>query len=84
MAGYYPWVEMYPADSIYFIVEDLGDGIQPVAPFSAITFTGLTANGRPLASAGTVNSTNVERGNTPLTKNSSLSGGSFKLSWVHS
>jgi hypothetical protein len=133
VAGYYPWVEMYPADSIYFsetikagdqitasvsvsgtswtltekdttrgwsktyhesgndalssaeaIVEDLGDGIQPVANFGSITFTGLTANGRPLASAGTPNSTNIERGSTPLTKNSALSGGSFKLSWVHS
>ncbi|MEY9886579.1 hypothetical protein ABIA35_002211 [Catenulispora sp. MAP12-49] len=133
VAGYYPWVEMYPADSIYFtetinagdhitasvsvsgtswtltekdttrgwsktyhesgnddlssaeaIVEDLGDGIQPVANFGSITFTGLTANGQPLASAGTPNSTNVERGNTLLTKNSSLSGGTFKLSWAHS
>ncbi|WP_194926416.1 G1 family glutamic endopeptidase [Catenulispora pinisilvae] len=133
VAGYYPWVEMYPADSIYFtetvkagdhitasvsvsgsswtltekdttrgwsktfhesgsdklssaeaIVEDLGNGIQPVAPFSAITFTSLTADGKSLASAGTVNSTNIERGNTPLTKNSSLSGGTFKLSWLHS
>lgn len=133
VAGYYPWVEMYPADSIYFndtikagdhitasvsvsgttwtltekdttrgwsktyhesgndakssaeaIVEDLGDGIQPVANFGSVSFSGLTANGRPLASAGTVNSTNVERGNTVLTRNSSLSGGSFKLSWVHS
>jgi len=133
VAAYYPWVEMYPADSIYFndtikagdhitasvsvsgttwtltekdttrgwsktyhesgndakssaeaIVEDLGDGIQPVADFGSVTFTGLTADGQPLASAGTPNSTNVERGNTPLTKNSSLSGGTFKLSWVHS
>jgi len=133
VASYAAWVEMYPADSVYFsgtikagdhitasvsvsgstwtlteknttrgwsktfhmtgndqrtsaeaIVEDLGDGIQPVAPFSAITFTGLTANGKALASAGTVNSTDVERGSTPLTKNSALSGGSFKLSWLHS
>ena len=133
VAAYYPWVEMYPADSIYFtetvkagdhitasvsvsgsswtltekdttrgwsktfhesgsdqlssaeaIVEDLGNGIQPVAPFGSVTFTGLTANGKPLASAGTVNSTDIERGNTPLTKNSSLSGGTFKLSWLHS
>ena len=133
VAGYYPWVEMYPADSDYFtetvkagdtitasvsvsgsswtltekdttrnwsktfhetgsddlssaeaIVEDLGSGIQPVANFGSITFTGLTADGKSFASAGTANSTNVERGNTPLTKNSSLSGGTFKLSWVHS
>lgn len=133
VAAYYPWVEMYPADSNYFtetikagdhitasvsvsgtswtltekdttrgwsktfhesgsddqssaeaIVEDLGDGIQPVAPFGSVTFTGLTANGQPFASAGSVNSTNVERGNTLLTENSALSGGTFKLSWVHS
>ncbi|WP_051450133.1 G1 family glutamic endopeptidase [Actinospica robiniae] len=133
VAGYYPWAEMYPADSIYFtetvkagdqitasvsvsgtaftltekdttrgwsktyhetgsdqlssaeaIVEDLGDGIQPVASFSAIPFTGLTANGKALASAGTVNSTVIERGSTPLTKNSTLSGGSYTLSWLHS
>lgn len=131
--GYFPWVEMYPANSIYFtetvkagdqitasvsvsgtsftltekdttqgwsktyhktgndqlssaeaIVEDLGNGIQPVAPFGSITFTGLTANGTPLASAGTVNSTDIERGSTPLTKNSVLSGGTYKLSWLHS
>lgn len=133
VAGYYPWVEMYPADSIYFtetvkagdtitasvsvsgttftltekdttrgwsktyhetgsdslssaeaIVEDLGNGIQPVAPFDSITFTSLTANGKALASAGTVNSTNIERGSTPLTKNSALSGGTYTLSWLHS
>jgi hypothetical protein len=63
---------------------DLGDGIQPVAPFGSITFTGLTANGTAMASAGDVNSTDVERGSTPLTKNSSLSGNTFKLSWLHS
>lgn len=133
VAGYYPWVEMYPADSIYFtetvkagdhitasvsvsgtswtltekdttqgwsktyhekgdddlssaeaIVEDLGSNIPAVANFGSITFTGLTANGTPLASAGTVNSTDIERGSTQLTKNSTLSGGTFKLSWLHS
>lgn len=131
-AGYYPWVEMYPADSIYFtetvdagdhitasvsvsgtswtltekdttqgwsktyhesgsddessaeaIVEDLGDGIQPVASFGSITFTGLTADGVSLASAGTVNSTDLERGSTLLTENSTLSGGTFEISWLH-
>ncbi|MBS2539954.1 hypothetical protein KGQ20_45155 [Catenulispora sp. NF23] len=132
-AGYYPWVEMYPADSDYFtetvnagdqitasvsvsgsawtltesdttqgwsktfnetgddqlssaeaIVEDLGDGIQPVAPFGSITFNNLTANGQPLSDAGTPNSTDIERGDTPLTQNSPLSGGSFTLSWLQS
>ncbi|HTJ70614.1 MAG TPA: G1 family glutamic endopeptidase [Actinospica sp.] len=132
VAGYYPWVEMYPADSIYFtetikagdhvtasvsvsgtsftlvekdttqgwsktyhktgsdelssaeaIVEDLGDGIQPVADFGSITFTNLTVNGSSFASAGTPNSTDIERGSTLLTKNSSVSGSTFKLSWLH-
>ncbi|WP_329570688.1 G1 family glutamic endopeptidase [Kitasatospora sp. NBC_01266] len=130
-AGYYPWVEMYPANSIYFteavqpgdrisasvsvsgtrftltesdstqgwtktyhksgsddlssaeaIVEDLGDGIGPVADFGSVQFTNLTANGAPMANAGTVNSTDIERGNTPLTGNSTFSGGSFAINWL--
>jgi hypothetical protein len=44
----------------------------------------VTQVGALLASAGTVDSIDIERGNTPLTKNSSLSGGSFKLSRLHS
>ncbi|GAA1227117.1 G1 family endopeptidase [Kitasatospora nipponensis] len=132
VAGYFPWVEMYPANSIYFtetvragdhitasvsvsgtsftltesdttqgwtktykksgsdqlssaeaIVEDLGSNIPAVAKFGAINFTGVTANGSPLASAGTLNATSVERGNTPLTANSGVSGGNFTLSWLH-
>ncbi|MEY9863357.1 hypothetical protein ABH935_009007 [Catenulispora sp. GAS73] len=133
VAGYYPWVEMYPADSVYFtetvnagdqitasvsvngsswtltesdttqgwsktftetgddqlgsaeaIVEDLGNGIGPVAPFGSVTFTDLVANGQPLDQAGTVNSTDIERGSTPLTQNSPLSNGSFTISWLGS
>jgi len=133
VAGYYPWVEMYPADSIYFtetvkagdhitasvsvsgttwtltekdttrgwsktyhetgsderssaeaIVEDLGDGVQPVAGFGSVTFTKLTVNGKTFASAGSANSTDLERGSTLLTKNSAVSGGTFKISWLHS
>jgi hypothetical protein len=139
IAGYHPWVEMFPANSIYFnetvkaddhitasvsvsgtewtltendltqgwsrtyhkkgddarvsaeaIVEDLNatqppsNDIQPFADFGSITFTGVTVNGAPMASAGTVNSTDVERGSTPLTKNSPLAGGTFKISWLHS
>jgi hypothetical protein len=132
VASYHPWVEMFPANSIYFtdtvkagdhitasvsvsgttftlieadttqgwtktyhktgsdqlssaeaIVEDLGNGIQPVADFGTIPFTNLIANGQPLASAGTVNSTNLERGTTLLTKNSALSGESFTMTWLH-
>jgi hypothetical protein len=132
VAGYFPWVEMYPANSIYFtetvragdhitasvsvtgtaftlietdttqgwsktyqetgsdqlssaeaIVEDLGSKIPAVAKFDPVVFTGLTANGSPFAAAGTVNATSIERGTTPLTQNSALSGGSFTLSWLH-
>ncbi|MFE0459694.1 G1 family glutamic endopeptidase [Kitasatospora sp. NPDC058965] len=130
--GYYPWVEMYPANSIYFtetvkagdhitasvsvsgttftlteadttqgwtktykktgsdqlssaeaIVEDLGSNIPAVAKFDPVVFTNLTANGSPFAAAGTANATSIERGNTLLTKNSALSGGSYTLSWLH-
>jgi Peptidase A4 family len=131
-ASYHPWVEMYPANSIYFtdtvkagdhitasvsvsaatftltesdttqgwtktytktgndqlssaeaIVEDLGNGIQPVANFGSIPFTNLLANGQPLADAGTVNATSLERGSTLLTENSALSGGAFTMTWLH-
>ncbi|HEV2639984.1 MAG TPA: G1 family glutamic endopeptidase [Actinocrinis sp.] len=132
VAGYHPWVEMYPANSIYFtetlkpgdvvtasvsvsgttftlsesdttqgwtktytktgndrlssaeaILEDLGSGIGQVADFGTIPFTGLTSNGKPLATAGTPNSTNLERGSTLLTKNSALTGGAFTITWLH-
>ncbi|MFG2909111.1 hypothetical protein ACGF13_29090 [Kitasatospora sp. NPDC048286] len=43
----------------------------------------MIVNGSPLASAGTVESTDIERGTTPLTRNSALSGGNFSLSWLH-
>lgn len=65
------------------IVEDLGNGIGPVANFGTIPFTNLVANGSPLANAGTVNSTDLERGTTLLTKNSALSSGSFTMTWLH-
>lgn len=131
-AGYYPWVEMYPADSIYFtetvnagdhitasvsvsgttftltesdttqgwtktyhetgsyalssaeaILEDLGSNIPKVANFGSVNFTNLTANGVPMASAGSINSTSIERKTTPLTSNSTLSGGSYSIKWLH-
>ncbi|WP_329576028.1 G1 family endopeptidase [Kitasatospora sp. NBC_01250] len=132
-AGYYPWVEMYPADSIYFnkpvqagdqitasvtvkgtsftltesdttqhwtktyhesgsyqlssaeaIVEDLGDGVGPVADFGSIAFSNVTVNGSPLASAGTLNSTDLSRGDTPLTSNSQPSGSGYTINWLQS
>ncbi|GAB2734363.1 G1 family glutamic endopeptidase [Kitasatospora kifunensis] len=133
VAGYYPWVEMYPADSIYFnetvqagdlitaavsvsgtsftltetdatqhwtktydesgsyqlssaeaIVEDLGDGVGPVADFGSIAFTDVTFNGSPLESAGTLNSTDLARGNAQLTDNSQPAGGGFTINWLQS
>jgi hypothetical protein len=132
VAGYFPWVEMYPAGSVYFtetvhagdhitasvsvsgstwtlteadttqgwtksytmtgsdqlasaeaILEDLGSRIPPLAPFGSITFTGLTANGVPLDTAGTVNNTDIERKTTPLTSDSPFSAGRFTISWLH-
>jgi hypothetical protein len=65
------------------IVEDLGNGVQPVAGFGSVTFTKLTVNGKSFASAGTPNSSDLERGSTLLTKNSAVSGGTFKISWLH-
>ena len=64
------------------IFEDLGRGIQPVAPFSTVTFTGLTADGKPLAGVGKLHATNLTRGRTPLTATSALDGDSFTLSWL--
>jgi hypothetical protein len=128
-----PWVEMYPADSIYFtetvkpgdaitasvtyqgsnrfalvesdatqgwsktyhlsakaqrnsaeaILEDLGNGIQPVAKFTALRFTGLTANGAPLAKAGKLHATDLTRGSTRLTNESQLTSGAFTITWLH-
>jgi hypothetical protein len=133
VAGYYPWVEMYPADSIYFddpvnagdqmtasvsvsgtsftltesdstqgwtktyqeqgsdqlasaeaILEDLGDNMPPVANFGTLRFTDLTANGQPFGSAGTPNSTDLERGDTMLTQTSAIdsSGSQFSIDWL--
>jgi hypothetical protein len=73
----------YDLSSAEAILEDLGNNIQSVADFGSITFTGLTADGTALASAGTVNATSIERGSTPLTQNSALSGGTFTIGWLH-
>ncbi|MFI9274886.1 G1 family glutamic endopeptidase [Kitasatospora sp. NPDC052896] len=64
------------------ILEDLGNKIPAVANFGSITFRNATANGVPLASAGTPNSDDIERGNTPLTHNSRLNGGQFTMTWL--
>ncbi|MEY9847855.1 hypothetical protein ABH940_004955 [Streptacidiphilus sp. BW17] len=132
---YNPWVEMYPANSIYFtetikagdtmtssvttdgsgdftltladptrgwtktytktlanaqlssaevIVEAIGSQTIPPCPdFHQVQFSNVTANGEDFASAGTVNTTNLERAGTLLTQDGALSGSSFPVSWLH-
>jgi Peptidase A4 family len=66
------------------IVEDVGTGGAPPVPdFSKVTFDGITVDGTPLASAGTAHKTTLERGSTPLSQESSLSGGDFSITWLH-
>jgi hypothetical protein len=78
----------YKRASAEVILEDLVDDnqttIPSVADFGHITFTKATANGQPLASAGTPQSMDIERGNTPLTHNSTLSGNRFTINWGQS
>ncbi|MGW2254988.1 G1 family glutamic endopeptidase [Kitasatospora sp. NPDC001660] len=69
-------------DSAEVILEDLGNKIPAVANFGKITFRNATANGVPLASAGTPNSSDLERGSTPLTHNSRFNGGQFTITWL--
>jgi hypothetical protein len=137
VAKYNPWVEMYPANSIYFsdpvkagdtltasvtvsggvwtltesdagtgwtktfhktppkgsvaheqsaeaILEDIGSsGAPPVPDFNAVHFSNIRADGTLLASAGTVHKTTLQRGSTLLSKESSLSGGTFSITWLH-
>ena len=132
---YNPWVEMYPANSIYFTetvkagdtmtssVTTTGSGsftlvlgdttqnwtktytktlknadlnsaevideaigsqdIPPCPNFGSIQFSDVTANGTAFASAGTVNTTNLERNGTLLTQDTALSGTSFGITWLH-
>ncbi|QMU77831.1 hypothetical protein GXW83_21185 [Streptacidiphilus sp. PB12-B1b] len=132
---YNPWVEMYPANSIYFtetvkagdemdssvttngsgsftlvladptqgwtktytktaksvalssaevIVEAIGSQTIPPCPdFHQVQFTDVTADGVPFASAGTVNSTNLERSGTLLTQDGTLGGTAFPVAWLH-
>jgi hypothetical protein len=79
-----PWVEMYPADSIYFSERvKPGDGIQPVATFAPLRFSALAANGKPPAASGTLHGANLMRGNTKLTTESKLTTNAFTITWLH-
>ena len=132
---YNPWVEMYPANSIYFtetvkagdemtssvttsgngsfklvladptqgwtktytktlasaplssaevIVEAIGSqNIPPCPDFGSIQFSDVTANGESFASAGSVQTTNLERSGVFLTQDGALSGTGFGVTWLH-
>jgi hypothetical protein len=66
------------------IVEDVGGGAAPPVPdFHTVRFSGITVDGSPLASAGSVHQTTLERGSTPLARESGLSGSDFSVTWLH-
>ena len=67
------------------IVEDVGKGaVPPVPDFHSVSFTGITVNGKTFASAGRVQRTTLERGSTPLSSETPLTGGHFSVDWKHS
>jgi hypothetical protein len=66
------------------IVEDLGAGGAPkVDDFGTVAFIDVTVDGKPLAGAGTVHETTLERASTPLSRESALAGGAFAVTWLH-
>ncbi len=66
------------------IIEDIGGGAEPPVPdFKTVTFTDITVNGEPLASAGKVHQTTLKRGSTKLSTESPLTGGKFSITWLH-
>lgn len=66
------------------ILEDIGSsGAPPLPDFGTVTFSNITVGGSPLASAGHVHKTTLERRTTPLSKESPLSGGTFSITWLH-
>ncbi|WP_441247848.1 G1 family glutamic endopeptidase [Kitasatospora sp. McL0602] len=132
---YNPWVEMYPANSIYFsepvkagdtmtssvtttgngtftlvladptqgwtktytktlksaplssaevIVEAIGSqNIPPCPNFSTVKFSNVTANATSFATAGSLQTTNLERNGVQLTQDGPLTGTSFAVNWLH-
>lgn len=66
------------------IVEDVGGGaVPPVPDFNTVTFSNVTVDGSPLASAGSPHRTTLEHASTPLSRESALSGGQFSITWLH-
>jgi Peptidase A4 family len=132
-ASYHPWVEMYPANSVYFkdtinagdvldasvtvdgsswilkesdpdsgwtktfdetssdqlasaeaIVESVGNSkVPPVPDFGKVTFTNISVNGSPFASAGKVHETTLQRGTIVLARDSALKVTKFSITWLH-
>jgi len=66
------------------IVEDVGaSAVPPLPDFGRVSFNQITVNGTPLASAGKVHKSTIERGSTKLAKESVLDGSNFSISWLH-
>ncbi len=66
------------------IVEAIGSqNIPPCPDFGSVQFSDVTANGEAFASAGTVQTTNLERSGVLLTQDGALSGTGFAVAWLH-
>jgi len=67
------------------ILEAVGGGAPRVPDFHTVTFSNIKVDGVPLASAGNLHRTTLERRTTPLSQESPLSmlGESFSITWVH-
>jgi hypothetical protein len=67
------------------IVEAVGGGAPRVPDFHTVTFSNVRVGGSPLASAGHLHQTTLERRTTLLSQESplSMSSGSFSITWIH-
>ena len=65
------------------ILEALGRRNPPVNDFGAVTFTDLQVDGVPMGSAGTAHRTTLTRGHTKLSKESTLDGDTYTITWLH-
>lgn len=67
------------------ILEAVGSGAPRVPDFHTVTFSNIMVDGTPLASAGKLHKTTLERRTTLLSEESplTLSGGTFSITWLH-
>ena len=66
------------------IVEAIGSqNIPPCPDFGSIPFSDVTANGESFAAAGSVQTTNLERNGVLLTRDGTLGGTGFGVTWLH-